>query len=140
MAPSVDISETMLFHQDSVLMELLLKDHTTQKNIFWATDSYASKGEGYCFDDEITAERITGANEGIKRPRCLKTKQEQTQRTKEKAEVFTPSWICNKQNNLIDTAWFGRENVFNTEHDEGTTHSWTPYFCCPVLTLLAVNI
>lgn len=126
MAPSVDISETMLFHQDPVLMELLLKDHTTQKNIFWATDSYAYKGEGYCFNDEITIERITGANEGIIRPRCVKTKQEQTQRTKEKAEVFTPSWICNKQNNLIDNAWFGRENVFNTEHDEGTTHSWTP--------------
>lgn len=126
MAPSVDISETMLFHQDPALMKLLLKDHTTQKNIFWATDSYASKGEGYCFNDEITIERIIGANEGIIRPRCIKTKQEQTQRTKEKAEVFTPSWICNKQNNLIDNAWFGRENVFNTELDEGTTHSWTP--------------
>lgn len=31
------------------------------------------------------------------------------------AEVFTPSWICNQQNNLIDEAWFGRKDVFNTE-------------------------
>jgi hypothetical protein len=31
------------------------------------------------------------------------------------AEVFTPSWICNAQNNLIDNTWFGRDNVFNKE-------------------------
>lgn len=39
------------------------------------------------------------------------------------AEVFTPSWVCNSQNNLIDTAWFGKENVFNTEikRPDGTT-------------------
>ena len=24
-----------------------------------------------------------------------------------KAEVFTPSWVCNCQNNLVDDAWFG---------------------------------
>jgi len=30
-----------------------------------------------------------------------------------KAEVFTPSWVCNEQNNLIDEQWFGRKNVFN---------------------------
>jgi hypothetical protein len=31
------------------------------------------------------------------------------------AEVFTPSWICNAQNNLIDNSWFQRNNVFNKE-------------------------
>ena len=31
------------------------------------------------------------------------------------AEVFTPSWICNAQNNLIDNAWFERKDVFNKE-------------------------
>lgn len=127
MAANVDISETSWFRQTPTLMELLLKDHTTQKNIFWATDSYASKGKGYKFFDEITIERITGENEGIIRPRCIKSKEEQTQRTKDKAEVFTPSWICNKQNNLIDNAWFGRENVFNKEIDEeNNAHSWIP--------------
>ena len=41
------------------------------------------------------------------------------------AEVFTPLWICNAQNNLIDEAWFGRKNVFNTEivNPDGF-HSW----------------
>lgn len=41
------------------------------------------------------------------------------------AEVFTPSWICNTQNNLIDEAWFGRKNVFNTEIvTQDGSHSW----------------
>ena len=44
-------------------------------------------------------------------------------RTKDKAEVFTPSWVCNAQNNLIDEVWFGRKNVFNCEHPE--TKTWT---------------
>lgn len=37
-----------------------------------------------------------------------------------KAEVMTPIWVCNLQNNLIDAAWVGRENVFNVA--EG--HEW----------------
>ena len=45
--------------------------------------------------------------------RVLKSKSEKDKRTKDMAEVFTPSWICNKQNNLIDEKWFGRKNVFN---------------------------
>ena len=41
------------------------------------------------------------------------------------AEVFTPSWICNTQNNLIDEAWFGRKDVFNHEVTaEDGTHTW----------------
>ena len=41
------------------------------------------------------------------------------------AEVSTPAWICNKQNNLIDTAWFGREGVFNIEIDNPDgSHTW----------------
>ena len=28
--------------------------------------------------------------------------------------------MCNKQNNLIDNAWFGKENVFNKELDNNT--------------------
>ncbi len=39
-------------------------------------------------------------------------------RVKDKAEVFTPSWICNRQNNLIDNAWFEKENVFNIEKEK----------------------
>lgn len=38
-----------------------------------------------------------------------------------KAEAMTPLWMCNLQNNLIDAAWFGREEVFNKIEDK----SWT---------------
>jgi hypothetical protein len=38
------------------------------------------------------------------------------------AEVFTPSWICNAQNNLVDEAWFGRKDVFNVE--DTASHTW----------------
>ena len=56
------------------------------------------------------------------RPRVLKSKQQQTGRSKDMAEVFTPSWVCNAQNNLVDEAWFGRKDVFNIEDAEN--HSW----------------
>ena len=49
MANEIDISENELFKQSEDVFTLLLKDHTTQKNIFWATDSYAAKGEGYTY-------------------------------------------------------------------------------------------
>jgi hypothetical protein len=41
------------------------------------------------------------------------------------AEVFTPSWICNAQNNLVDNSWFGKEGVFNKEIVlKNKTKSW----------------
>ncbi|WP_347915574.1 restriction endonuclease subunit M, partial [Bacteroides fragilis] len=103
------------------VLEMLLKDHTTQQNIYWATDSYADRGKGYQFKDAITIDRITGDNGMIIRPRSVKSKDEQTKRSKDMAEVFTPSWVCNAQNNLIDDAWFGKQGVFNSESPD---HTW----------------
>ncbi|MCF0183884.1 MAG: restriction endonuclease subunit M [Bacteroidaceae bacterium] len=121
MTNSVDISETDILNQYPDVLEMLLKDHTTQQNIYWATDSYAGMGEGYQFRDPITKERITGDNGLVIRPRAVKSRDEQTRRSKDMAEVFTPSWICNAQNNLVDNAWFGRNGVFNTELPD---HTW----------------
>lgn len=114
----VDISETMIYQTFPKVLETLLKDHTTQRSIFWATESYAFRGDGYHFFDLITPEKIIGKNGLIIRPRSVKTKEEQAGRTKDMAEVFTPSWVCNAQNNLVDEAWFGRRNVFNIEYPE----------------------
>lgn len=122
MENTVDINETRLFERYPEVMTILLKDHTTGKNIFWATDSYEQRGEGYRYDDEITVGRITGENGMVIRPRSVKTRDEQACRTKGMAEVFTPAWVCNCQNNLIDDAWFGRRNVFNTTDD--VRHTW----------------
>lgn len=129
-APQVDIKENEIFELSHALLNTLLKDHTLstdteQVNIFWATDNYADRGEGYQYNDQIKIESITGSNKNLIVPRAVKSREKQQQRSREMAEVFTPSWICNKQNNLVDNAWFGRENVFNTEivNPDGT-HTW----------------
>ena len=121
MIENIDINETEVLKQYPEVLEMLLKDHTTQQNIYWATDSYADRGEGYQFKDAITVDSITGDNGMIIRPRSVKSKDEQTKRSKDMAEVFTPSWVCNAQNNLIDDAWFGRQGVFNHESPD---HTW----------------
>ena len=121
MIENIDINETEVLKQYPEVLEMLLKDHTTQQNIYWATDSYADRGEGYQLKDAIIADSITGDNGMIIRPRSVKSKDEQTKRSKDMAEVFTPSWVCNAQNNLIDDAWFGKQGVFNAESPE---HTW----------------
>lgn len=118
----VDIKENNICQFDYELLDILLKDMTTNKNILWGTDNYISHGELYGHDKEIKANQITGRNGSVIKPRTKKSKLEQTKRVRDKAEVFTPAWVCNKQNNLVDNAWFGKENNFNKETDKG----WKP--------------
>ena len=105
------------YEVDSSLLEQLLRDQNTNRNIIFGTDNYSSRG--YWSSDFITVTALQKKKKLI-RPRVEKSKAEQAKRSKEKAEVFTPSWVCNKQNNLIDSAWFGREGVFNIEKDDNT--------------------
>lgn len=114
----VDIKENAIMRLDTELLSILLQDKSSGKNIIWATEDYVSNG--ICFDKtaEIKLGCVTGIFGNLIKPRTEKSKKEQQTRIKDKAEVFTPSWICNKQNNLVDSAWFGRENVFNTETDK----------------------
>ncbi|MGP1537945.1 restriction endonuclease subunit M [Bacteroides heparinolyticus] len=120
---NIDISENELLHLSEELLSELLRDHTTGGNIFWATDNYEPLGPDYGYYKPITIDCITGERGTIIQPRVLKSRAEQIGRTKDKAEVFTPSWVCNAQNNLIDEAWFGRKDVFNHENNE--TKTWT---------------
>lgn len=97
------------------ILSILLIDRTTKKNIIWGTNNY--KRKGYFEKDNIPCECISGKYNPIK-PRVHKSKTEQLKRSKDMAEVFTPSWVCNKQNNLIDEQWFGYFGVFNIEKDK----------------------
>ena len=132
----IDIKEE---NKGKVLRELLT-DHTRRQLaraqaghekddafIIWATKDYADNGDGYNFADEIRPELITGEHGTLIMPRVLKDKLQQVARSKDKAEVFTPSWVCNAQNNLVDDEWFGKKSVFNTEFvtEEGL-HTWEP--------------
>lgn len=118
---TIDIAEQSIADMSLDLMKVLLKDKTTGKYILWATDNYKQYGDAYLLSQEIKPELVIGKNTDIIQPRASKSQAEQIKRTRDKAEVFTPSWICNKQNNLIDDSWFGRTGVFNQV--EGTT--WT---------------
>lgn len=124
MQNNIDILENDIVKQYPEVLDILLCDHTTRKNIFWATNNYEDVGKGYKFGAEILPELITGENDKIIMPRVQKDVILQQSRSKDMAEVFTPSWVCNAQNNLIDHAWFGRENVFNIELETYEGHTW----------------
>lgn len=105
MSEPIDILEDRLLRDEPGLLEVLLVDHSTQKNIFWATDSYVAEGDGYGWHDSITVSAITGKHGSIIMPRALKTRDEQLRRSRQMAEVFTPAWLVKKMNDAIDDEW-----------------------------------
>jgi len=111
----IDILENEILEKYPEVLDILLRDQTTQKNIIWATSNYEHLGESYLESKQIKSELITGINGDVIMPRVQKDQILQQSRVKNMAEVFTPPWICNAQNNLIDSAWFERQNVFNKE-------------------------
>ena len=113
MSEPIDILENKLLQDEPGLLEVLLSDHTTRKNIFWATDSYADYGEGYGWHDSITVEAITGKHGNVIMPRAMKSRDEQQRRSRQMAEVFTPSWLVGKMNDVIDEEWIGLHKELN---------------------------
>ncbi len=103
------------------VLDQLLEDKSTKKNIIWATDTYEEFGEEFSDKVQMNANSLLRRT-GIIRPRIQKSQEAQAERTRKKAEVFTPAWLCNKMNNNLDEDWFGRKNVFNTENED---HTWT---------------
>lgn len=103
MTNRIEIKENTLLHADAALLDLLLYDNTTKRNIIWATDNYEKFGIPYAYSAQIYPELITNKNGNIIRPRVAKTLEEQTARIKDKAEVFTPSWITDEEIDFIET-------------------------------------
>ena len=114
----IDIMEQRIKDLSPALLKILLSDKTTKKFIRWGTDNYKEYGPEYYTDQEIKPDLITGNMTVTLQPRVAKSEVEQSRRTRDKAEVFTPSWVCNEQNNLVDEAWFGRKDVFNFAQDK----------------------
>lgn len=102
------------------VLDLLLQDKSTKRNIIWATDTYEEHGEGFSDRDQMGA-GVLLSRPDIIRPRIEKPQEAQAERTRKKAEVFTPAWLCNAMNNYCDEDWFGRAGVFNTEDCD---HAW----------------
>ena len=93
------------------VLSILLKDRTANRNILFATDAYAEK-PGCGPQDSMKVEHFRGANALSIRPRAAKSALEQRERTRQMAEVFTPTWLCNVMNNVLDEVWFGQPEVF----------------------------
>ena len=108
----------------NIISKNLLVDHSTGKNIVWATNMYKKYDKKYEKNNQMYVEDIIKAFEdGILVPRILKSKDDQNKRTKSNAEVFTPSWVINQMNNYCDEQWFGVKDIFNLEKDDNT---WVP--------------
>ena len=90
------------------ILEILLLDRTTSspdkhKNIIWANENYIELDPVfYSPISQIKPELITGDKADLIMPRALKTIALQKERTKMNAEVFTPTWIVKKQNDVVD--------------------------------------
>ena len=50
----VDVKEERLLSIDMELLNILLKDNSSGKNIIWATNDYEQNGMGFEFNSEIT--------------------------------------------------------------------------------------
>lgn len=106
---------------DAIARNTLLKDHASGHGIIWATDDYKDLGGNFLFGDPIFPDALFGNGNSLILPRVLKNTVLKGSRTRQKAEVFTPSWVCNRQINLVDDAWFERSDVFNHETLDGWT-------------------
>ncbi len=102
---------------DASLVAILLADRSSGAFIRWACNAYTTHGESYAADQEIYPHQVHLIQE-----RTRKTQEEQRDRTKKSAEVFTPAWLCNAMINARDAVYFGREEVFNRME----APSWTP--------------
>lgn len=100
---TIDISEESLAKESADLLKILLKDRTTKKSIVWATHSYELLGKGFAPSDRINPSKVTGNFANLIQPRSEKSKYEQKDRTKIKAEVFTPTWLVAKQNGYVES-------------------------------------
>ena len=98
--PLIDFSDPCL----RTFLPVLLQDHTTGKNIIWATDPPPELGVG--FADEITLEQLDKVQLD---PRVQKRLADQKKRTSKKAKVFTPTWVCKKMTDVAEKDLVGKD-------------------------------
>jgi hypothetical protein len=99
---NIDVLENTL-RRKGALLDVLLLDRTTKKNIIWATDSYEKTGKDFSYKKCIAPELVTGKHGLLIQPRAAKSLDEQRRRTKDKAEVFTPLKIVDLMNKAAES-------------------------------------
>lgn len=105
---TTNIQESFLRETVPEILDILLIDRTTsttrtKKNIIWANENYIQHGfKYYSAKSQMKPNLITGERGQLIKPRALKSRELQKERTKSKAEVFTPTWVVKKQNDEVD--------------------------------------
>ena len=108
----INIQDDILKLHALGLLDGMLLDKTTKQHIMWATGAYASLGGRYEYNGEITPDLITGEHASVIKTRARKAMEQQSARTRQHAEVFTPLWMCRMMNDYADEVWFGAKEVF----------------------------
>ena len=111
----INIQDDIIRLNSMGVLDKLLVDKTTQKNIMWATDAYSEHGPKFERNEHIESYMLVGDNVGIIKTRARKEFEQQSKRTRQRAEVFTPLWICKLMNNYADEQWFDRKDVFDKD-------------------------
>ncbi|MCF6515377.1 restriction endonuclease [Lactobacillus sp. S2-2] len=105
---SANIQENFLRETMPDILDILLIDRTkstnkVSQNIIWANENYIRYGfKDYSAKSQMQPNLVTGNHGQLIVPRALKNHDIQKERTKSKAEVFTPTWIVKKQNDEVD--------------------------------------
>ena len=108
----VGIQDEILRLNAKGLLAPLLADKTTKRNILWATDAYRALGYSYEQTQEIRPALITGEHSDVIKTRARKEMEQQSERTRRHAEVFTPLHICRRMIAAADAAYFGGDDPF----------------------------
>ena len=78
----INIEDDILHLQRLGLLDKLLYDRTTKRNIIWASDAHSGLGEAYRSNGEIRLELITGDRSGVIKTRARKEFSAATERAK----------------------------------------------------------
>lgn len=126
---TANIQENLLRETMPTILDILLIDRTkstarTTKNIIWANENYIRYGyKDYSAEAQIKPNLVTGNRGQLIMPRALKSREMQKERTKSKAEVFTPTWIVKKQNDEVD------KDYLNDELETYVNRKWLEITC-----------
>ena len=79
--PNVELTETELEKKYHGILEILLIDRTSNKNIIWATSNYSRFGKGFMSTDHMPLKYLINHSRQIVKPRILKSKTEQKKKS-----------------------------------------------------------
>lgn len=126
---AANIQENVIRETMPEILDILLIDRTTsttrtKKNIIWANENYIQYGfKEYAAKAQMKPNLFTGNRGHLIMPRALKSRELQKERTRSKAEVFTPTWIVKKQNDEVD------KDYHNDDLETYVNRTWLEITC-----------